>query len=80
MAIINYDGETFFSGRLTKDNLSGFNQINCIPAQKMNGNAIAVLALAYLKRAVPEIKGIRVTGGVFNKIDTSLVQFTVTFK
>ena len=80
MAIINYDGKSFSSGRLTKENLSDFNQIYCNPPQKINGNAIANMALPYLKRFVPDVQNISVTGGTFSQTDTSMVQFKVTFK
>ena len=80
MATIYYDGKNFLSGRLTKENLSGFNQICCNPPQKMSANIIANMVLAFLKQNVPEIQNIYVTGRTASQVDTSMVQFKVTFK
>lgn len=70
----------FTSGRLTKENLSGFNQICCNPPQKMSANIIANMVLPFLKQNVPEIQNIYVTGRTASQVDTSMVQFKVTFK
>lgn len=78
--IINYDGKNFSSGRLTKENLSSFNHIYCDPPQKISGNIIANMALSYIKRFVPDVQSISVTGRTASQIDTTMVQFKVTFK
>ena len=80
MAIINYDGKNFSSGRLTKENLNGFNQINCNPPQKMTANAIANMALSYIRNHISDVQNISVTGRTASPIDTSMVQFKVIFK
>lgn len=80
MATIYYDGKNFLSGRLTKESLSEFNQIICNPPQKMNGNLIANMALPFLRRNIPEIQNIYVTGRTASQVDTSIVQFKVTFR
>ena len=80
MATIYYDGKNFLSGRLTKENLSGFNQICCNPPQKMSANVIANMALSYIRRFLPNVQNVFVTGRTASQVDTSMVQFEVTFK
>lgn len=47
---------------------------------KMSANIIANMVLPFLKQNVPEIQNIYVTGRTASQVDTSMVQFKVTFK
>lgn len=46
----------------------------------MSANVIANMALSYIRRFLPNVQNVFVTGRTASQVDTSMVQFKVTFK